>query len=161
MKGLEEFSAAYNMLPAVPAGLLSLPRLTHIYLQHNNIASLPEGPLPTSLVLLDLSHNSISSIPDTWFTSFLHLQEFSVSHNQLRSLPESVATVPTLATLRADHNPINTLPSNLLVGARISLLEISGTNVNQAMLEEAAGFREYEERRRERIAKASDVRVLD
>nr|XP_027778370.1 platelet glycoprotein Ib alpha chain [Marmota flaviventris] len=96
------------------ASLVSLTRLTQLYLDTNQLSSLQtDGMLPL-LETLDISHNELKSLPFLG-QALPALTTLDISFNQLASLsPGALRGLSKLQELYLQHNKLKTLPPGLL-----------------------------------------------
>lgn len=119
------------------------PKLTHLWLAHNNITTvtdtdlsglnqlqeldLSHNPLVAvgvgalkgliSLTTLDLSQSQLPRLPSRWITDAPHLQYLNISGAALRHIPRLIGH--QLKVVDASHNNINKLPNGFLASARV------------------------------------------
>ena len=131
-----ELGIHYGDLAQLPKALMVLlstcTRLQRLYLDHNQLQSLPENLLQTcaQLKMLDLSDNQLQSLPENLLQTCTQMQQLSLNHNQLQSLPENLLqTCNQLQQLDLNHNQLQSLPENLLQAC--TQLQILWMNHNQ------------------------------
>jgi len=116
-----ELGIHYGDLAQLPKALMVLlstcTRLQRLYLDHNQLQSLPENLLQTcaQLKMLDLSDNQLQSLPENLLQACNQLKWLDLNHNQLQSLPENLLQACTqLEALDLKKNQLQSLPENLL-----------------------------------------------
>jgi len=121
-----DLDASHNQLIRVPSGLFLLPELSNLHLSYNLLTHLPGDPLVASGtaesdsgVSCDLPHYCINV-----FLSFLpvflpdarwrceKLKKLDLSHNRLRSLPDTFDDLKRLSVLNLSHNYLKELPQS-------------------------------------------------
>ncbi|GFO28831.1 plant intracellular ras-group-related lrr protein 1 [Plakobranchus ocellatus] len=92
----------------------------------NALTELPvELPLRLPhLSSLDLSHNQLRSLPES-FGLLFHLSEIQLQHNRLGALPESFLHLVKLEKIDLSHNEIRHLPEKIGGMERLSRLNVS------------------------------------
>jgi len=63
--------------------------------------------------MLYLENNNLSEVPEELFVSLPQLQWLDIRNNQLRSLPTSIRSHPSIETILLEGNEIETLPLEL------------------------------------------------
>ncbi|XP_041375510.1 PH domain leucine-rich repeat-containing protein phosphatase 2-like [Gigantopelta aegis] len=87
--------------------------LKNVFASHNNIQSLSVNPKPEWLISMDVSHNKLTQVPN-WLGDCFFLVRLDISHNCLDMLPDRIMTDSRkLKILRADHNRLKVLPSDI------------------------------------------------
>lgn len=101
---------SYNQLKEWPPALASLPDLQAFYCAGNLLDAehLDLSLLPSTLRVFDVRHNALETLPD--LHPWRHLQQLSLSANQLQTLP---ALPATLRYLYVDNNRMESLPEEL------------------------------------------------
>ncbi|NGX37263.1 MAG: E3 ubiquitin-protein ligase sspH2 [Chlamydiae bacterium] len=91
----------------------ALSQITKLYLNNNNLTSLPPeiGQL-AQLQLLDLSNNQLTSLPPE-IGQLLQLQGLNLHGNQLTSLPPEIGQLTQLDTIVLDNNKLTSLPPEI------------------------------------------------
>jgi Leucine-rich repeat (LRR) protein len=169
-----------NCIAHVDVSINSLTQLEELTLDHNRLASLPEGLSLPSLRLLDLSYNQLETLPET-LRSFPYLTEIAASYNSFKELPgvvsastslesadfshNSIAVIhddwrPTrLTLLNLDYNPVDYLPSSLLKHSTVSRVIAEHTGITTEALREVEGLDDYERRHKARVDRAVEMNV--
>ena len=111
----------YNRLTALPAELVQLPRLAHLDLEGNQIATLDDAALLqlTALQSLSLSSCGLARLPEC-LSACRGLKELHASNNPLTELPDSLGDCPALALIDVSSCRLATLPPSL---ARLKSLQ--------------------------------------
>jgi Leucine-rich repeat (LRR) protein len=146
---LVELSLAMNKIRTVPKDVGALTQLERLYLSHNEIAGLPvEIASLSRLRLLDVSGNQIGELPD--LGGLAALEELDVSSNgisalpgierlsQLRKLdisttllvplPETIAALPSLESLKLSQLRLEELPGFLGRAPRLASITMLSAN---------------------------------
>lgn len=94
-------------LSEVPATVLNMHNLKMLYLDRNNITSLPDHifeSLP-NLTWMDLRENLLTTIPST-VGSHRCLENLLVQNNRITHLPKELSRLSTLRVLQISDNPL-------------------------------------------------------
>ena len=115
---LQELYLNHNQLQSLPETLLqTCTQLQRLCLHNNQLQNLPETLLTTCTQLqeLYLHDNSLQNLPKTLLQTCTQLQRLYLSNNQLQNLPETLLTTCTqLKLLFLSHNQLQNLPETLL-----------------------------------------------
>ncbi|KAK8842051.1 hypothetical protein M9Y10_026273 [Tritrichomonas musculus] len=84
-KTLKELKLSYNLIEKVPNSVTSLPVLTYLTIDNNQLKHLPK--LPESIINLDASFNSIETIEEQ---NLPNLRDFWLNDNKLTKFPTEV-----------------------------------------------------------------------
>ena len=121
---LKSICINHTSLRSLPAGLARLQQLEHLNFSHCELETIPAAiwQLPRLRHLL-LDHNRLGCIPDNICLPEISL--IDVRCNCLSSLPEALVQQPRLGSLRAQENPLQSLPVafNAFDGLEISLTD--------------------------------------
>lgn len=99
--------------------------LTKLYLCYNELTSLilPDNSSDMSnLIELYLNHNNLTSLPDT-IGNISNLRNLCLDHNQLINLPEGIGNLSNLVNLNISANKLTSLPNS--IGNLSSLTKLS------------------------------------
>lgn len=124
--GINSLLLGGNSLRKFPSGLRQLAiELTELYLESNNLTTLPEsmGNL-VNLRVLSLPNNRISSLPLT-LRSCRHLWFLDLRWNRLGSIPDCIFELGQLRTLWLQKNLINYIPSDIFDLTNLSDLSVN------------------------------------
>ena len=92
---------------ALPLNISFLEKLTHLYLQHNGLKTLPPGiGLIDSLHTLDFSNNQFTEFPIE-LCEAENLEVLNISHNKISYLPNDLKDIPQLKQLNLSGNPLS------------------------------------------------------
>ena len=96
-----------NELRSLPVALFQMKALEELYLQHNQLMSLPDlnGNLAPHLRVLVLHHNRLQTLP-VEMGNFAALTMLNVSKNFLVTVPSSLTLCENLQELKIDGNPL-------------------------------------------------------
>uniref|UniRef100_A0AAY4CWG5 Fibromodulin n=1 Tax=Denticeps clupeoides TaxID=299321 RepID=A0AAY4CWG5_9TELE len=89
-----------------------LKSLQKLYLDHNNLTSVPQN-LPTSLVDLRLNNNNISKLSYGSFQGMLHLQTLRLQRNTIEEVGGALKGLESLALLELGGNLLKKVPESL------------------------------------------------
>ena len=168
--------------------LASLPALTTLCLEDNEIAALPtiEPGHFAKLETLSLDRNALAVLPDSFGLHMSALERLGLSGNRLATLPASLASCARLDRIDARRNTIESIPgayagmprlrSLLLDGNRVgkggipvglltecvNLCELSlhDNAVSMEEFRELDGWTAYDTRRKARAGKVLESRVM-
>jgi len=121
-----------NNFEELPSVLSHCPNLYMVGFKSNQITTIAEHALPSSVRWLILTDNQIEQLPAS-LGRLSHLQKLMLAGNQLRSLPEEMAACQNLELIRLAANQLTTLPSWLFTLPRLSWLAYSGNPVCESM----------------------------
>ncbi|XP_053664071.1 protein artichoke-like [Anopheles marshallii] len=153
LKQMNNLNLAYNRLATIeypPDGVVTLPRLTTLYLSNNKIKRISFVQLnASSMEFLELSSNRLSTMPEhidqfpklillalndnglgtfdfASLESLSNLQRLELNNNRLRSidLPSEVL-LPSLFQLSLANNQLTSVALEQLTAPRLSLIDLS------------------------------------
>jgi Leucine-rich repeat (LRR) protein len=115
---------SFNSLTSLPASLGSCVNLQEIWVNNNQLTSLPDLS-GLSLTRLDVSHNKLTSISNinsiiidaahnelTSISNLGHITSIiNLDHNQLTDIETPICQLPNLQILNICNNPINSVES--------------------------------------------------
>ena len=88
----------------------SMPSVTSLILQHNQLTTLPRlGPMFPSLESLDLSGNALHYIESSSLAGLTSLNDLDISDNHFTRIPFAVNKAFNLNKLKIDNNQIDTV----------------------------------------------------
>eukprot|EP00922_Rhytidocystis_sp_ex-Travisia-forbesii_P072751 GHVS01108454.1.p1 GENE.GHVS01108454.1~~GHVS01108454.1.p1 ORF type:complete len:270 (-),score=44.61 GHVS01108454.1:513-1322(-) len=182
---LQSLLLCRNRLTAFPSSLFgALQALTNLSAGGNRIRAIPEDLcLLTSLQFLDLRNNRITSIAPRAFEGLNRLTDLNLSQNRLPELPSSLYSLSAmthlyvqdnhivyfsehctdmghLQVLDISRNHLTEIPSALLMSTNLSELWLRGNTISKAELMETRGFEDFAQRRKRRLDKQLDSRVV-
>ena len=191
LTGITKLRLSGNVVTALDEfwnSLASLPALTTLCLEDNEIAALPtvEPGHFAKLETLSLDRNALTVLPDTFGLHMSALERLGLSGNRLATLPASLASCARLDMIDARRNTIESIPgayagmprlrSLLLDGNRVgkggipaglltecvNLCELSlhDNAVSMEELRELDGWTAYDTRRKARAGKVLESRVM-
>ncbi|KXZ55866.1 hypothetical protein GPECTOR_2g1417 [Gonium pectorale] len=143
-----------NQLSELPDEVGRLSRLERLSVSGNRLRALPAslGALE-ALQALVVSRNALEGLPAE-LGGCVRLEELDAQSNELRSLPPALGALKRLKTLQLDNNPLTAVPSELLFGcAALQTLSLHGCPVRPDDLQETPGFKEFDERRKNKYNK--------
>lgn len=100
----------------IPEELLQLSQLEYLYLEGNELMSLPDDffdRLP-NLVWLDLRRNSLLRLPSVYTGRHQNLRNLLLEGNSLRSLPLELGLIKSLNGLNISNNPLEFPPGEVI-----------------------------------------------
>ncbi|XP_067855421.1 lumican [Heptranchias perlo] len=114
LKGLENLTTLLlhdNKLNDVGGALSGLKSLTYLDLSGNKLTKLPDD-LPPAIEIVYLDHNNISSIPKDYFSKTSILQYLRMSYNEItdEGIPDKVFNITSLLELDLAFNALKTIP---------------------------------------------------
>ncbi|CAM8902458.1 unnamed protein product [Rhodiola kirilowii] len=116
IEALEILSVRYNNIKQLPTTMSYLVKLRELDVSFNELESIPESLcFATSLVKLNFCGNfaDLQSLPRS-IGNLEMLEELDISNNQIRVLPESFRLLTRLRILRADENPLQVPPRQIV-----------------------------------------------
>ena len=106
---ITELHIQHCQLTNVPADICHLSYVTDVYLNNNNMMSLPENdslPCANQIETLDLSCNHLRYIHSEYFKVFTNLRKLVLSRNNLTHIDPYLFLIPSLCKLDLDHNQL-------------------------------------------------------
>ncbi|XP_065848143.1 LRR repeats and ubiquitin-like domain-containing protein At2g30105 [Euphorbia lathyris] len=161
LKHLTVLSLSQNDLTTLPAELSNLTFLTQLDVSRNKLNSIPfEIGNLSRLEVLKANNNRISTIPKSMGTCY-SLVEVDLSSNHLIQLPDSLELLHNLRALHLGNNGLTSLPRTLLKKCvRLSTLDLHNTEITMDALRQYEGWEAFDERRRTKLQKQLDYRVV-
>ena len=114
-----------NLFSELPAVLGQCKNLTMVGFKANQISSVPDAALATTLRWLILTDNRIQSLPSS-MGQCKQMQKLMLAGNQLSDLPSELAECTNLELLRLSANRFSVLPAWLLNMPRLAWLALAG-----------------------------------
>jgi Leucine-rich repeat (LRR) protein len=115
-----------NKFKTFPINILNYKKLKGLDLSNNFIRTLPELPLPNTLIDLQLASNHLYFVPHNLPDS---IQILNVSCNQLDSIPNPKYLPKSLKILNLSNNYISVLPDNLDQCEHLSTLTVDNNSL--------------------------------
>uniref|UniRef100_A0A8C7UMD6 Protein scribble homolog n=1 Tax=Oncorhynchus mykiss TaxID=8022 RepID=A0A8C7UMD6_ONCMY len=110
---LEHLDLGSNELDVLPDTLGALPNLRELWLDRNQLSSLPlELGNLQRLVCLDVSENRLEELPSE-LSGLLALTDLLLSHNLLEVVPDSIGSLKQLSILKVDQNRLTHLSDSI------------------------------------------------
>ncbi|XP_061180066.1 leucine-rich repeat-containing protein 27-like isoform X3 [Saccostrea echinata] len=109
----------------IPRELLELNNLEYLYLEGNELTSLPDDffdCLPR-LTWLDLRKNKLLRLPSVYTGRHNHLRTLLLEGNKLRSLPLELGLIKSLNGLNISNNPIEFPPKDIMEKGTTEILK--------------------------------------
>uniref|UniRef100_A0A8C2ZH88 Protein scribble homolog n=1 Tax=Cyclopterus lumpus TaxID=8103 RepID=A0A8C2ZH88_CYCLU len=110
---LEQLDLGSNELEVLPDTLGALPNLRELWLDRNQLSSLPPelGNL-RKLVCLDVSENRLEELPSE-LNGLLALTDLLLTQNLLEVIPDSIGSLKQLSILKVDQNRLTDLTDSI------------------------------------------------
>ncbi|KAG7499713.1 malignant fibrous histiocytoma-amplified sequence 1 [Solea senegalensis] len=133
---VEALNLGNNSLQELPAGLGStLNNLRILVLRRNKFTAVPWVVFELGqLVELDMSHNCLRTLPDS-VGQLKGLKKLCVSHNKIQSLPAQIGALQSLEELDISFNDLHNLPSSFSGLTRLRTLDADHNKLNQFPVE--------------------------
>ncbi|CAF0833635.1 unnamed protein product [Didymodactylos carnosus] len=126
--GIDQFietahSQGYNCLDLTkkcinefPSKLLKFDTLEYLYLEGNELKTLPENIFVQLVVLkwLDLRNNHLHNVPNKGLEKHMALRYLLLGGNLIKTLPSELGKVKTLSALNLDGNPLEFPPLDVI-----------------------------------------------
>ncbi|XP_043565838.1 podocan-like protein 1 [Chiloscyllium plagiosum] len=109
----------------VEGALEGIQKLTRLYMDQNNLSTVPKD-LPMSLEELTLNSNNISVMPSNVWANCKNLRIISFNDNRIRNEsipPGTFKPLQNLHTIKMNHNLLTAIPTNLSTSLRQLYLE--------------------------------------
>jgi hypothetical protein len=78
---------------------------------------------------LSLNYNQISWIPQNWFDHFTQIERLELTHNRLKTIPDSIRGLKNLRFLCLDKNKIEKIPESIGELSQLFSLTLSENNI--------------------------------
>eukprot|EP01129_Flabellula_baltica_P012011 TRINITY_DN5359_c0_g1_i1.p1 TRINITY_DN5359_c0_g1~~TRINITY_DN5359_c0_g1_i1.p1 ORF type:complete len:1884 (+),score=321.07 TRINITY_DN5359_c0_g1_i1:42-5654(+) len=101
-----------------------IPNLKTLILNDNGINNF-DCHLPSTLTKLNLENNNLVHIPPHCFEKTKNIKLFSLSHNSLFSIPESITLLESLSSLNLSKNEIQSIPASIGFLRKLKVLDLS------------------------------------
>lgn len=134
MTGLTSVSFAYNDFTEFPTGLVGVPNLSGVTLNHNPISSVSSSVTSmTALTYLSMNNCAFSSFPES-VTGIPNLQTLRMVNNSLGSITNSITAMGSLRELRLENTGLDEFPTPLY-----SMNHITSVNLNDNSISSISG----------------------
>ncbi|KAK3589709.1 hypothetical protein CHS0354_021028 [Potamilus streckersoni] len=123
--GANTLDLSNHGLLIVPSELLELTNLEHLYLEGNQLTSIPDDffdRLP-NLKWLDLRHNYLIRLPSVFTGRHQNLRNLLLEGNNLRTLPLELGMIKTLNGLNITNNPLEFPPARVIEKGTAEILK--------------------------------------
>ncbi|KAG2451482.1 hypothetical protein HYH02_004080 [Chlamydomonas schloesseri] len=143
-----------NQLGDLPDDIGALKRLERLSVSGNRLRTLPDsiGQLE-ALQSLVVSRNCLEQLPDS-LAGCSRLEELDAQSNDLAVVPAALGGLKRLKALQLDNNRVFAVPSDLLYGCvALQTLSLHGCPIKPDELQETPGFKEFDERRKQKYDK--------
>ncbi|XP_077190711.1 fibromodulin [Paroedura picta] len=132
LEGLENLTALYlshNQIHEIGPSLRGLKSLIIVDLSYNQLRRAPDG-LPNLLEQLYLEHNNIYSVPEDYFKASPRLHYVRMSHNSLTNdaLASNAFNTSSLLELDLSYNRLQKIPK---VSTSLENLYLQGNRINE------------------------------
>ncbi|GJW62150.1 plant intracellular Ras-group-related LRR protein 7 [Tanacetum coccineum] len=188
---MQRLILANNIIGRLPVNIGKLQSLKFIMLDGNQLTTLPDeghcfsGPIGETgavihfwqpvnqpagnhwklaqfcvLLLLNVSHNKLKSLPESVGNCF-SLEELQANENSIDELPTSVCSLIHLKSLCLDHNNLKQIPPSLLKECKtLQNISLHGNPISMDQFQQIEGFKEFEDRRKKKFDKQIDSNVM-
>uniref|UniRef100_A0A9L0QXV6 Fibromodulin n=1 Tax=Equus caballus TaxID=9796 RepID=A0A9L0QXV6_HORSE len=131
LEGLENLTALYlqhNEIQEVGSAMKGLRSLILLDLSYNHLRKVPDG-LPSALEQLYLEHNNVYSVPDSYFRGSPKLLYVRLSHNSLTNngLASNTFNSSSILELDLSYNQLQKIPP---VNTNLENLYLQGNRIN-------------------------------
>lgn len=139
LKNLTELNLCRNEFTDFPTDIRGLRQLEKLYINQNNIKTIPENVFPyfEKLRFLKLSTNRLEKLPQD-MNRCQHLNYLNLSNNCLRNLDPLVG-LSQLKELYVERNQLADLPDLLFQNSSLTLFKANGNPLRKPPQEVCAG----------------------
>lgn len=131
-----------NSLSALPSKMGSMSSLTYLDASSNLLTGLPKKLTNLNpLLKLNLGSNQLSNLQ--YLSGLVNLNELSLDHNDIVSLPTFLKTFSSLTSLDVSSNALTELPDNFGLLTQLETLDVSDNKLGE--LPESLGLSSLEE----------------
>lgn len=123
LTALTTLAVAGNSITSIPEEIQGCSSLVTLRADHNKITDLPEHLSLPVLEDLYLQHNNLESIPSSFGSNFPELLTVDLSSNRLVTLPTSIGLLTKMSKLRVQGNALRSLPDSLTQCKALKLLD--------------------------------------
>eukprot|EP01028_Stygiella_incarcerata_P009599 TRINITY_DN45_c0_g3_i1.p1 TRINITY_DN45_c0_g3~~TRINITY_DN45_c0_g3_i1.p1 ORF type:complete len:1390 (+),score=435.52 TRINITY_DN45_c0_g3_i1:188-4171(+) len=127
---LTSFSSRNNSVETIPTSFDHFPHMKSLDLSTNRINRMETTFHFPQLCSLDLSHNSLSELPPDFGSHIPYLEEFIISGNRIKMIPESFRACRKLRFLDASENELHIFPP-FSRRAPIEMLNVSKNHISE------------------------------
>ena len=133
LPSLTELHAQYNNVTRITE--MSWKYMSMIYLENNCLTSLTFSQVLLNLKVINISSCKLAGLPTDFFNFVPNVHTIILDRNQLITLPESINTTCWLEYLSASCNSLNELSLNFSRLNNLKRLDLHGNNLKQIQSE--------------------------
>ena len=133
-KNLTSLYLKDNLIESLPESFENLKMLEELSLSNNQLTEFPSLQHLNYLSVLDLSHNKIKEIKRENLPAECLLEEFSMHHNEITEIPESIGLLPNLIVLNLNNNQISSVPESFSSLKQIQEIHLAFNNLSRVPL---------------------------
>ncbi|KAL4231471.1 hypothetical protein ACF0H5_009048 [Mactra antiquata] len=114
--GSNTLDLSHKKMRQFPSEILEMPQLEYLYLEGNELSSIPDelfDKLP-NLKWLDLRRNYLIRLPSVYTGRHQNLRNLLVEGNNLRTLPLELGLIKSLHGLNISNNPLDFPPQSII-----------------------------------------------
>lgn len=139
LSNLTELNLSRNEISDFPSEIKDLHQLVRLYLNQNNLKTIPEDVFPSleKLQFLKLSTNRIAKLPED-INKCHNLSYLNLSNNCLTDL-EPLVGLPHIKELYAERNQLAELPYSLFQTKSLTQFKVNGNPLKKPPEEVCAG----------------------
>ncbi|XP_056602695.1 malignant fibrous histiocytoma-amplified sequence 1 [Triplophysa dalaica] len=139
LSNLTELNLSRNEISDFPSEIKDLHQLVRLYLNQNNLKTIPEDVFPSleKLQFLKLSTNRIAKLPED-INKCHNLSYLNLSNNCLTDL-EPLVGLPNIKELYAERNQLAELPYSLFQTKSLTQFKVNGNPLKKPPEEVCAG----------------------
>ena len=132
---IENFDLSDNLLELIEGSSFPLFRSTRVIaLKNNKLTHIEPRSFPESLETLHLDRNRLRYIQDEVLQPLNNLKEFTLSHNNLNSLP-NIEPLKQLVSFDISYNTISTVKKDTFKNMKnLKFLDLSNNRINNPMI---------------------------
>lgn len=132
---INSFVFSANIIKSFPSSLFNISEIKILSLIRIKLSGIVDVEFPPSLIAIDFSHNKITGFSEKTLKSMQNLIALNISFNKIEELPDAFPSNEDgsiyLSKFFADHNQLKSIPDSLLSSPSIEHLSVAFNELNQ------------------------------